>query len=240
MTKTERRRYWAIVPAAGIGSRMAADLPKQYLSLNGKTIIEHTLERLLSVPWLEGVVVALNPTDKYWDTLPVARHSQVHRVDGGQERCESVFNGLHYLQQLPSKLSSPDWVLVHDAARPCITIAQIEYLAHTLQTHDVGGILGVPVSDTIKRINAEGGIEATVDRQVLWQAQTPQMFRFGVLSAALEQGMHNSTAITDEASAVEQLGYCPLMVEGRRDNIKVTRPEDLAMVELILQRQHSD
>jgi 2-C-methyl-D-erythritol 4-phosphate cytidylyltransferase len=166
--------------------------------------------------------------------LAIASHPKVIRVDGGQERSDSVLNGLHHLQ---SKLDKLDWVLVHDAARPCVELDNIEGLVNELEDHLVGGILGVPVSDTIKRINREYGIETTVDRQVLWQAQTPQMFRYGILLEALERAAKHGAAITDEASAVEQMGYYPLMVEGRRDNIKITRPEDLPMAELILNTQ---
>jgi 2-C-methyl-D-erythritol 4-phosphate cytidylyltransferase len=227
-------KCWAIVPAAGIGTRMGAEIPKQYLQLNGKTILEHTLERLLELPLLAGIVVTINPFDELWDSLAIASHPKVIRVDGGQERSDSVLNGLHHLQ---SKLDKLDWVLVHDAARPCVELDNIEGLVNELEDHLVGGILGVPVSDTIKRINREYGIETTVDRQVLWQAQTPQMFRYGILLEALERAAKHGAAITDEASAVEQMGYYPLMVEGRRDNIKITRPEDLPMAELILNTQ---
>ncbi len=232
----DNANYWAIVPAAGIGSRMGAERPKQYLQIQGKTILEHTLERLLQLPILEGIVVTINPFDEFWDELAIATHPKIHRVDGGQERSDSVLNGLQYLQ---GKLDKFDWVLVHDAARPCVELDNIEALFNELEDHLVGGILGVPVSDTIKRINREYGIETTVDRQVLWQAQTPQIFRFGILHEALERAANNQRDITDEASAVEQQGYYPLMVEGRRDNIKITRPEDLPMAELILSQQNS-
>ncbi len=224
-----------VVPAAGVGSRMKADLPKQYLTLKGKTILEHTLERLLQLPGLSGIVLVVNPADQHWRTLPVASHPKVQVVEGGRERCDSVLNGLYALEE---HLQPLDWVLVHDAARPCVDLRDIEALIDELQEHLVGGILGVPVSDTVKRLNDNYGIEETVDRRVLWQAQTPQMFRYGVLSKALREALHRGLEITDEASAVESAGYVPLMVEGRRDNIKITRPEDLPMAELILATQN--
>lgn len=229
--------YWAIVPAAGIGSRMGADIPKQYLEIHGKTILEHTLDRLLQLPHLTGIVLLVNPFDERWPTLSMIHHDKIKVVDGGHERCDSVLNGLYALEEYLQPL---DWVMVHDAARPCVDLADIEQLVDELGAHLVGGILGVPVSDTIKRLNENYGIEETVDRRVLWQAQTPQMFRYGVLAKAMREALHLGLAVTDEASAVEAAGYVPLMVEGRRDNIKITRPEDLPMAELILKLQSDE
>ncbi|MBU3070226.1 2-C-methyl-D-erythritol 4-phosphate cytidylyltransferase [Aestuariicella sp. G3-2] len=228
--------YWVIVPAAGVGSRMGADKPKQYLTLNGKTILEHTLERLLQLPQLKGIVVVVHPLDSYWSTLPVFNHEKIRVIEGGKERCDSVLNGLDTLDEYMQPL---DWVMVHDAARPCVDLRDVEELVEKLEEHLVGGILGVPVSDTVKRLNDNYGIEETVDRRVLWQAQTPQMFRYGILSRSLRSALQQDITITDEASAVESAGYVPLMVEGRRDNIKVTRPEDIPMAELILKLQDS-
>lgn len=224
--------YWVIVPAAGVGARMGAGRPKQYLTLKHKTILEHTLERLLQLPQLNGIVVAVSAQDTFWQTLPVFNHAKIRVIEGGRERCDSVLNGLDALDEYLQPL---DWVLVHDAARPCVDLRDVEELIEKLQDHLVGGILGVPVSDTVKRLNDDYGIEETVDRRVLWQAQTPQMFRYGVLAKSLRTALQQGITITDEASAVESAGYVPLMVEGRRDNIKVTRPEDIAMAELILE-----
>ncbi|MGH1373310.1 MAG: 2-C-methyl-D-erythritol 4-phosphate cytidylyltransferase [Cellvibrionaceae bacterium] len=225
---------WAIVPAAGIGTRMGADKPKQYLLLNGKTILEHTIERLLQLPYLKGLVLVVNPFDEIWPTLAITNHPKVKVVEGGQERCDSVLNGLYALEALLQPL---DWVMVHDAARPCVDLRDVDQLVEELDEHLVGGILGVPVSDTIKRLNDNYGIEDTVDRRVLWQAQTPQLFRYGILTQCLQRALQAGEAITDEASALESANYVPLMVEGRRDNIKITRPEDLPMAELILKMQ---
>ncbi len=227
-------RFWVIVPAAGIGTRMRSDLPKQYLRLSGKTLLEHTLERLLAIPDLAGLVLALSPTDPYWEQLPLAGDARVAVVDGGTERSRSVLNALNYLT-LQAK--AHDWVLVHDAARPCITPSAIASLRRHTTNHPVGGILGVPVGDTLKRVGSRNEILETCDRRGLWQAQTPQMFRYQLLHQCLARALGQSEIVTDEASAMELAGYQPLMVEGRSDNIKVTRPEDLALAEAILQRQ---
>lgn len=225
---------WAIVPAAGIGTRMRSDLPKQYLRLRGKTLLEHTLERLLAIPDLAGVVLALSPTDPYWEQLPLAGNARIAVVDGGSERSRSVLNALNYLTL---QAEAEDWILVHDAARPCITPSAIASLRRHTANHPVGGILGVPVGDTLKRVGPRNVILNTCDRRGLWQAQTPQLFRYQLLHQCLARALGQSEVVTDEASAMELAGYQPLMVEGRTDNIKVTRPEDLALAEAILQRQ---
>lgn len=220
----------AIVPAAGIGSRMGAECPKQYLSLEGKCILEHTLERLLSHPAIARVIVALAPHDRWFETLAVAADPRVWRVEGGSERAWSVLNGLHVAQG--------EWVLVHDAARPCLTHGDLDRLIATAMACD-GAILGSRVRDTMKRTDAAGKILATVDREQLWHALTPQMFPTGPLRRALEEGLALGAAITDEASAMERAGFAVRMVEGRADNIKVTRPEDLSLAELYLQQQRA-
>ncbi|QXC30692.1 2-C-methyl-D-erythritol 4-phosphate cytidylyltransferase [Aeromonas sp. FDAARGOS 1409] len=220
----------AIVPAAGIGSRMGAECPKQYLSLAGKCILEHTLERLLSHPAIARVIVALAPHDCWFETLAVAADPRVWRVEGGSERAWSVLNGLHVAQG--------EWVLVHDAARPCLTHGDLDRLIATAMACD-GAILGSRVRDTMKRTDAAGNILATVDREQLWHALTPQMFPTGPLRRALEEGLALGAAITDEASAMERAGFAVRMVEGRADNIKVTRPEDLSLAELYLQQQRA-
>lgn len=230
-------RYWFVVPAAGVGSRMQAQVPKQYLSLGDKTLLEHTIERLLELPSLAGIVVLVSAQDEYFDGLSIAHHPLVHRVEGGRERCDSVLNGLYFLAD---KVSEHDWVLVHDAARPCVGIADIQKLIEIASRHAVGGLLGIPVSDTIKHVSDESTVLKTLDRSTLWQAQTPQMFRYGILLSSLQQALSDGVVITDEASAIETEDLKPVMVEGRRDNIKVTRPEDLPMAELILKLQKGD
>ena len=229
-------RYWVVVPAAGMGSRMGSETPKQYLMLGAKTIIEHTLARLLKIPELAGIVVAVSQTDSLWNNLPVSTHPLIHRVDGGIERANSVLNGLDYLQD---KLQAQDWVLVHDAARPCITLANISALCEALKDDHVGGILAIPVNDTLKQVNTANAIEKTIDRTPLWRAQTPQLFRYQLLRECLLHTIARSDVITDEASALELCGYTPKIIEGREDNIKVTRPDDLLLAAFILQQQES-
>ncbi|MGY3913143.1 2-C-methyl-D-erythritol 4-phosphate cytidylyltransferase [Aeromonas piscicola] len=218
----------AIVPAAGIGSRMGADCPKQYLQLAGQTILEHTLGALLSHPAIARVIVALAPHDRWFDALPVATDPRVLRVEGGAERAFSVVNALH--------VAEGGWVLVHDAARPCLTHGDLDRLIATAIPCG-GAILGSRVRDTMKRSDAMGNILGTVDREQLWHALTPQMFPTHTLLRALEEGLALGATITDEASAMERAGFTVRMVEGRADNIKVTRPEDLSLAGLFLSQQ---
>ena len=227
-------QYWAIVPAAGVGSRMCAAKPKQYLLLNGQTILEHSLSRLLELPFLKGIVVAIANDDDDWPSLAVSAHPLIHRVEGGVERADSVLNALQFLQH---KLSENDWVMVHDAARPCVRVSSIEMLCAQLAEDNVGGILALPVTDTVKKVNEGNAIEQTIDRRVLWQAQTPQLFRYALLRDCLAQTLARQENITDEASALELCGYTAKVVEGSSDNIKVTRPGDLALAEFILRNQ---
>lgn len=226
--------HWIIVPAAGSGSRMLDTKPKQYMKVHHKTLLEHTLLRLLRTPGLQGIVVLVSPSDDYWRSLQILKDSKIEVREGGRERCDSVLNGLRALQ---GRVSADDWVLVHDAARPCVDLADIEKLLRQLKNHRVGGILGAPVSDTIKRVDADGSIEQTVERRQLWRAFTPQMFRFELLFKALSSALEQGQIITDEASAVEAAGYAPIMIEGRSDNIKVTCREDLPLAELLLARR---
>ncbi len=223
--------FTVVVPAAGIGSRMGASCPKQYLPLAGKFLIEHTLERLLAHPRIERVVVALAADDDFFQTLPVASHPRLMTTTGGCERADSVLNGLSLVES--------EWVLVHDAARPCITHQDIDRLIHAGLAGD-GAILGSRVRDTMKRSDAAGYIQKTVDRDQLWHALTPQFFRTTLLRDAIQQGQSQGLPITDEASAMELAGWRPLMVEGRADNIKVTRPEDLALAALFLSQQETN
>ncbi len=225
-------KFWAVVPAAGVGKRMKADRPKQYLELVGKTVIEHTLSRLLQANVFSAVVVSISSEDPYWPELEVSKHPQVFTAPGGKERADSVLSGL---KSIHNKANDEDWVLVHDAARPCLTSEDIHKLIETLKDDEVGGILALSSHDTLKNVDGNRILD-TLDRRHIWRALTPQMFRYGMLKSALEETQGNP-AVTDEASALEILGFTPKIVEGRSDNIKITRPEDLALAQFYLEQQ---
>ncbi|MGY4490234.1 2-C-methyl-D-erythritol 4-phosphate cytidylyltransferase [Pseudomonas sp. TE3610] len=217
--------FWAVIPAAGVGARMAADRPKQYLQLGGRTILEHSLDCFLDHPGLKGLVVSLAEDDPYWPDLASARDPRIQRAPGGAERADSVLNALLHLHAQGA--ADDDWVLVHDAARPNLARTDLDKLLGELAHDPVGGLLAVPAKDTLKRADAHGRVAETVDRSTIWQAYTPQMFRLGVLHRALADSLVADVAITDEASAMEWAGQAPRLIEGRSDNLKVTRPEDL-------------
>lgn len=226
-------RLWGVVPAAGIGRRMRADRPKQYLTLAGKSVIEQTLQRLAQVPGLQGIVVALSEDDPHWGRLESASSIPLYRAPGGPERYASVLNALDRLAEIAGE---DDWVLVHDAARPCVRVSDIQRLIE-VAAGEVGALLALPVVDTKKRGDDAGHVIGTVDRVNLWRALTPQLFRLGMLREALATAVRDGINITDESSAMEHAGYRPLLVEGSEDNIKITRPKDLALAELYLQAQ---
>lgn len=222
--------FWAVIPAAGVGARMAADRPKQYLQLGGRTILEHSLGCFLDHPSLKGLVVSLAVEDPYWPNLACAADPRIQRADGGAERSGSVLNALLQLNALGA--SDDDWVLVHDAARPNLSREDLDTLLAQLADDPVGGLLAVPARDTLKRVDKRGRVVETIDRSLIWQAYTPQMFRLGALHRALADSLVADALITDEASAMEWSGQAPRLVEGRADNIKVTRPEDLEWLRL--------
>lgn len=223
-------RHFAIVPAAGSGSRMGTECPKQYLDLLGRPLLWHTLNTLCHAPQIDKVFVVISPGDQWWNSFSWEAHGarlQVLRV-GGATRAQSVTNAL---AALGDELAQDDWVLVHDAARPCLSQAQLDDLVATLDCDEVGGLLAVPVADTVKRADAQGRVGQTISRDGLWQAQTPQMFRFGLLNRALQA----SPNVTDEAGAIEALGLAPRLVAADMTNFKVTYPRDLALAAQILQ-----
>ncbi|WP_296749539.1 2-C-methyl-D-erythritol 4-phosphate cytidylyltransferase [Thiobacillus sp.] len=227
-------RHFAIVPAAGSGSRFGAEKPKQYLDLLGRPLIFHTLKALTACPDIERVWVVLAPDDPWWprtDWSELGAKLETVRC-GGATRAESVSNGL---QAAAMVAADDDWVLVHDAARPCLSPAMLDALFADLANDPVGGILAVPVADTLKRADAEQRVAATEPRDGLWQAQTPQMFRHGILIRALRAAGSDTT---DEASAIEQLGLQPRLVESDSRNLKVTYPQDLELAGLILRKLH--
>lgn len=212
---------------------MGVDVPKQYLVLGNQTVLEHSLDVLLSCTRITGVVVVVATADKRWPDIEMRyQNRQITVAPGGAERCHSVLNGL---QQLQGQAHDDDWVLVHDAARPCVRAADIDVLIDTLAGDTQGGLLGVPVADTVKRVDREGRVTTTVERAGLWRALTPQMFRIGQLRTALQQVLASNRVVTDEAAAMELAGYHPRVVAGQADNIKITMPSDLALAEFYLQ-----
>lgn len=228
------RQTFAVIPAAGTGSRFGGGTPKQYLPLNGAPLIRYTLQALLADPRIVQVLVVLAPDDATWSDacLPAAGADRIRLVrEGGATRADSVSNGINWLK-INSHVDNEDWVLVHDAARPCLNPTQLAALIDTLIDDPVGGLLAIPVADTLKRADQATRVEATIDRRQLWQAQTPQMFRIGQLQQALSNG--DRATITDEASAIERLGHRPRLVSGSLTNLKVTYPEDLALASMIL------
>ena len=225
---------WAVVPAAGVGRRVGAARPKQYLDLAGRPVIEHAVHTLLGHPRIRGLIVVLDPADGYWAQTALAEDPRIRRADGGAERCHSVLNAL---ELLAAEADLDDWVLVHDAARPCLRWADLDRLIATLEDDPVGGLLGVPVRDTMKEADAAGRVVRTLPRAHLWHAYTPQMFRLGLLRRALRAALAGGHLVTDDASAVELLGLAPRLVEGHSDNIKITRPEDLPLARFYLEEQ---
>lgn len=231
-------KVWIVVPAAGVGSRFGGDVPKQYQQLLGKPVIEHTLERLLELKDSQiknfQIVVAVSAKDTQWQQLSVFENPRIQTTLGGDERADSVRLALEYLQ---GKAEQDDWVLIHDVARPCVRVQDVQNLMTTLASHKVGGVLATPLSDTVKRVVHQSDIDSTEDRSQLWAAQTPQMFRYGLLLESLQSAVKQQRQPTDESAAIEKLGYKPCVVEGSRDNIKITRLEDMAIAEAIMKYQ---
>ncbi len=238
------QQYWAIIPAAGVGRRMGSHIPKQYLPLAGKTVLEQTLSVFIQHAKITGIVVAVAEGDPYWQDIFESynpAHSGTEQpakpvivVPGGAERCYSVLNALLELYSRGNSyaVKENDWVLVHDAARPCLKSTDIDHLIEQLSDTSEGGLLGLPMADTVKRCNSELQVVETVDRSELWRALTPQMFPLKLLKDALEQAIKNKQLVTDEASAIELRGLKPKMVEGSASNIKITHPGDLQLAEL--------
>ena len=226
-------KFHAVVPAAGTGARMGADIPKQYLTLAGQTVLEHSLDVLLACEQIATVVLVLSADDEHWLEIKGRyKDSRIETLRGGAERCHSVLNGLDHLA---GTAGDNDWVVVHDAARPCVRQQDIEMLMSSLEDDLVSGLLGLPVADTMKQVDSDSVILKTVERDGLWQALTPQMFRLGPLRDALQQAIASGVMVTDDAAAMEMTGYRARTVEGHADNIKITRPGDLQLAEFYLQ-----
>jgi len=214
---------------------MGSEIPKQYLPLEGHSVLEHSMHRLSLNPAISGIVVVLSQDDPYWAKQRLDWMARpVTTVSGGRERCDSVLNGL---RALATQATAEDWVLVHDAARPCVRPQDIQTLISTCRGDPIGGLLARPVCDTMKQADAEGRVATTIPRANLWHALTPQMFRYGKLLQALEQARQQGLEVTDEAMAMESAGMPARLVEGHADNIKITHPEDLALAAFYLRTQ---
>tara|TARA_R110002096_G_scaffold235909_7_gene426251 strand:- start:24 stop:734 length:711 start_codon:yes stop_codon:yes gene_type:complete len=226
-------KCWVIIPAAGIGERVGSTTPKQYLQLAGKTLLEHAINPFIGNNRIAGITVALHSQDRHFATLKMGNtvRDKIHSVIGGDTRAQSVLNALESLDEL---LAEDDFVLVHDAARPCLTSDDLDRLIDVCLQHEVGGIVGSRVSDTIKSVE-RNNIVNTLDRENIWRAYTPQMFKYGLLHNAIRQAFKDNVGITDEASALEYMGYKPCIVEGDARNIKVTTKEDIYLAEVFLQ-----
>jgi 2-C-methyl-D-erythritol 4-phosphate cytidylyltransferase len=228
-------RYYLVIPAAGCGRRFASAVPKQYAALGSSTVIEHALAPFEADPDCAGIVVAVAPDDHLWPAIAARRSRLVETAEGGEQRAHSVRNAL---RALAARARDDDWVMVHDAARPCITAADLSALKKELASHPVGGLLAMPVADTLKRALEQASnvthVDGTLDRGGLWRAATPQVFRIGVLLRALEQAIASGSIPTDEAQAIEWSGQRPRLIAGRADNIKVTTGDDLALAAAIL------
>lgn len=226
--------YLAVIPAAGTGVRMASALPKQYLPLVGKTVLEWAIDPFLQDDRCQAVVVVIASEDEHWPKLSLV-HPKLQVTLGGAERAHSVLSGLSSLKTS----SEYEWVLIHDAARPCLHADDLHKLCTETDDESIGSILAMRLADTLKRADREGCIESTVPRDHLWRALTPQLFRLGILKAALQSALAEGLPVTDESSALEHMSYHPKLIEGRSDNLKITVPSDLSIAENILSQRFS-
>ncbi|WP_426358275.1 2-C-methyl-D-erythritol 4-phosphate cytidylyltransferase [Pseudocolwellia sp. HL-MZ19] len=240
-------KFVVVVPAAGVGKRMQAQCPKQYLTIAQQTILEHTVFKLLSHPLITHVVIAISEGDEYFKDTALHTHQNISVVHGGAERVDSVLAGLH-------SINSEDfpWVMVHDAARPCVSLDDISALIEQTQRNNCGGLLAYPVRDTMKKsrsVNTQPVnmvlikkemVETTIEREDLWHALTPQLYKTNELISAISQALQNKITITDESSAIEYAGFGSLLVEGNGNNIKITRPDDLTLASFILSQQNTE
>ena len=221
---------WAIIPAAGTGQRMQSEIPKQYLSFQDKTVIEHCLDRLLAHPEIDGVVVVLRDDDQHWDAIAYAAEKPLFTTTGGRHRHDSVYSGLTTLQY---RFGNDAIALVHDAVRPLVSHRDLSNVIEAARQHTAGAILATPVTDTLKRQGNDMEISATLSRDGLWRALTPQVFHLQPLLNALKQVIDKNLSITDDAEAVELMGHAPRLVAGEADNFKITSPGDLSLAEKI-------
>jgi 2-C-methyl-D-erythritol 4-phosphate cytidylyltransferase len=232
---------WAILPAAGIGRRMGSTIAKQYLCIDGAPLLLHALRRLSAVDEIQKIAVVIHPEDSRWteleESITAEFKDRIITVIGGDERFHSVLNGLTAIAEFAD---SNDWVMVHDAVRPCVRTSDIQKLIEDVSLHPIGGLLGSPVDNTLKRVDTELTVIETVDRESYWNALTPQMFRFAQLKESIETVVASGVQVTDEAAAMEVAGFKPIMVAGNKDNIKITVEADLLLASQILKNQASD
>ena len=225
-------RFHIVIPAAGIGNRMETAIPKQYLPISGKPMISYSIQTFFASPRIASIHLALSPEDYFWRNLELAANSRLQlHYTGGETRAQTVLNTLYAMK---SQVDVDDWILVHDAARPGLTLALLDTLLDSLENDAVGGLLALPLADTLKQSNADDRVKTTIPRDGLWQAQTPQMFRYRLLTNALESF---DGVPTDEAQAIEALGFEPKLVTGSLRNMKVTYPQDMALMELFIQKE---
>ncbi len=222
-------RFHVIIPAAGSGSRMGAETPKQYLSLHGKRLIQYVIKVFDQSTKINSIHIILNSEDGHWHTANIGLSNKIHVHNcGGETRAATVLNGLNAMRE---QVQDNDWILVHDAARPGLSHLLLSQLLNTLEDDEVGGLLAMPLADTLKRSDQHQRVAETIPRNDLWQAQTPQMFRYATLIKALEEFEGTPT---DEAEAIEALGLKPKLVTGELRNLKVTYPQDLAVLSALL------
>lgn len=232
---------WAVIPAAGIGQRMQSAIPKQYLPLAGATVIEITIARLLAAERVQGLAISLRADDQYWAGLKIRCSKPVLRAEGGAERCHSVLNAMQSLAERDDVDVENDWVLVHDAVRPCVRLDDINLLIEQATASASGGLLALPVRDTMKRqVAGTQTVQQTEERAGLWHALTPQLFPYRALQQALIRALAEGVSVTDESSAMEHAGFAPLLVRGHEDNIKITRPDDLRLAALFMADQQQE
>ncbi len=223
--------FHLIIPAAGVGNRMATAIPKQYLQVAGKPMISHSVQTFFACPRISNIILGLSPDDHFWRTLPLDPNSKLKlSYTGGDTRAQTVLNTM---LAFSDTIAEDDWVLVHDAARPGLSLSLLNTFLDTLQDDAVGGLLALPLADTLKQSNQETRSVKTISREALWQAQTPQMFRYQTLKNALSQFEGSPT---DEAQAIEALGLQPKLVVGTLCNMKVTYPQDIAVVEALMKQ----
>jgi len=228
-------QFTVVVPAAGVGKRMRSSCPKQYLTIQHKTILEHTVQRLLSHDAITHVIIALGEEDEYFPSTALAHNENISCVVGGKERVDSVLAGLKHLNA-----AKDPWVLVHDAARPCVRHQDLTRLIEYCLANDHGGLLAAPVRDTMKQANSQQLVAVTLERSQMWHALTPQMYKTAELNSAIDSALTKGVTITDESSAMEASGYASGLVNGCSDNIKITQPEDLLLAEFILNQQKNN